>query len=302
MEEWLGKQEIFSSLQEALEGCLGEGTQVIGWDGVPGGDAGASCALTLQDGRRVFCKLGGEEIYCEALGLSALQESGCLSTPKILALGKEKGRAFLLQPFLKGTPRADMEEEMGRQLALHHRYVYPKDSFFYPGKDYGFIEDNYIGLGRQINTPMDSWIRFFGEKRLAYQFRLAEDELGEREKRQRDYLLGHLDQYLTEPEHPSLLHGDLWAGNVMAGPDGHPLFIDPAVSFGHREADLAMSELFGGFGPRFYAAYEEVYPLEPGYEDRRDLYNLYHLLNHLNLFGDSYLYPVRRILRRYGAG
>ena len=114
-------------------------------------------------------------------------------------------------------------------------------------------------------------------------------------------LLDHLDQYLTEPAFPSLLHGDLWGGNFVTGPDGHAWLIDPAVYVGHFEADLAMTELFGGFKRAFYDAYREANEIPPGYYDRRDLYNLYHLLNHLNLFGGSYLAPVRDTLRRYAS-
>ena len=108
-----------------------------------------------------------------------------------------------------------------------------------------------------------------------------------------------LEDYLTEPEAPSLLHGDLWGGNFVTGPDGYAWLIDPAVYVGHAEADLAMTELFGGFAPNFYASYREANPVAPGYADRRELYNLYHLLNHLNLFGGGYYGSVMRIIKRY---
>ena len=111
--------------------------------------------------------------------------------------------------------------------------------------------------------------------------------------------MSHLDLYLPEPGRPSLIHGDLWAGNQITGNDGKVWLIDPAVYYGHPEADLAMTELFGGFSERFYRAYREITGLDPGYPDRRDLYNLYHLLNHLNLFGSGYLGSVQRILDRY---
>ena len=112
-------------------------------------------------------------------------------------------------------------------------------------------------------------------------------------------LLDRLEDFLVEPAHPFLLHGDLWSGNYITGNDGQAWLIDPAVYVGHAEADLAMTELFGGFAPAFYSAYGQVNPLQPGYEQRRDLYNLYHLLNHLNLFGGGYLSAVLRILNRY---
>ena len=112
-------------------------------------------------------------------------------------------------------------------------------------------------------------------------------------------VLDHLDEYLIEPAHPSLLHGDLWSGNFVTGPDGHAWLIDPACYVGHAEADLAMKELFGGFAPSFYDAYRELCPIAMGYSDRRELYNLYHLLNHLNLFGRGYLESVMQIVRRF---
>ena len=111
--------------------------------------------------------------------------------------------------------------------------------------------------------------------------------------------LDHIDEILVEPEYPSLLHGDLWAGNVITGNDGRAWLIDPAVYVGHAEADIAMTELFGGFPPAFYDAYQERIPLQPGYERRRDVYNLYHLVNHLNMFGRMYLSEVKRIVGRF---
>jgi fructosamine-3-kinase len=126
--------------------------------------------------------------------------------------------------------------------------------------------------------------------------------LDQNDHRNLTYLLDHLDKYLLEPAFPSLLHGDLWSGNCITGNDGEAWLIDPAVSVGNFEADLAMTELFGGFPYSFYGAYNEINPIDQGYRERRELYNLYHLLNHLNLFGGSYLGAVRRILRKYTQG
>ena len=147
---------------------------------------------------------------------------------------------------------------------------------------------------------MGSWISFFRDCRLVPQFRDAMHWFDDAARKQIAYLLDHLDVYLEEPEHPSLLHGDLWSGNFITGSDGNAWLIDPAAYVGHAEADLAMTELFGGFSQRFYDAYREVHPIHPGYGHRRELYNLYHLLNHLNLFGGSYLPSVNRVLRDFG--
>ena len=189
-------------------------------------------------------------------------------------------------------------------------------SFVFSGKDgasssdsttqleprYGFPIDNYIGSTPQINTPKDSWVDFFRECRLHPQVRWAYDAgyLERSAMRQADAIMERLETLLPEPDHPSLLHGDLWGGNFMTGPDGKAWLIDPATYVGHREADLAMTELFGGFAPAFYSAYRQIANVDPEYDDRRDLYNLYHLLNHVNLFGYSYVGSVLRTLDRFG--
>ena len=129
--------------------------------------------------------------------------------------------------------------------------------------------------------------------------KMADHYFDKEDKRRCWRILDHLEEFLIEPEFSSLLHGDLWSGNVIVDSMGEPMFIDPAVYVGHHEADLAMTALFGGFAPSFYEAYHEVIPKDPGYADRRELHDLYHLLNHLNLFGGAYLVSVRRILKRY---
>ena len=164
---------------------------------------------------------------------------------------------------------------------------------------FGWVRDNYIGSTPQVNTPHESWITFFRDCRLAPQFKQAQHWFDADMRRRVIHLLDHLDDVLVEPPRPSLLHGDLWSGNFITGSDGQAWLIDPAAYVGHAEADLAMTELFGGFHPRFYAAYQEINPLQAGYDERRDLYNLYHLLYHLNLFGSGYLPPVECIIRRY---
>lgn len=163
---------------------------------------------------------------------------------------------------------------------------------------YGFDCDNYIGRRRQVNTGYDSWIGFFRDCRLEPQFQDADRYFDREDWKRIGRFLDHIDDILVEPEYPSLLHGDLWSGNVITGNDGGAWLIDPAVYVGHAEADLAMTELFGGFPQAFYDAYKEAAPLQPGYERRRDVYNLYHLLNHLNMFGRMYLPEVKCVLER----
>ena len=161
---------------------------------------------------------------------------------------------------------------------------------------YGFVADNYIGAAIQINTPKKSWVEFFRECRLLPQLRMADRYLDAGLRRKADRLLAHLDRYLREPEFPSLVHGDLWGGNVLCGSDGRAWLIDPAAYVGDFETDLAMTELFGRFPPAFYRAYQEENPVDGEYQERKPIYQLYHLLNHLNLFGRSYLGSVEAIL------
>jgi fructosamine-3-kinase len=163
----------------------------------------------------------------------------------------------------------------------------------------GLFEDLPHSATPQQNVPADSWVSFFRQNRLAPQFKAADSCFTDSERTMISKLLDHLDKFLPEPKQPSLVHGDLWSGNVMCGKDGKALLIDPASYVGHAEVDLAMTELFGGFPQEFYEAYRSENPLEPGYEERRDLYNLYQLLNHLNLFGKTYLEPVLSIVREY---
>lgn len=170
-----------------------------------------------------------------------------------------------------------------------------------PVRQYGFVGNNYIGSTPQINTWNTSWVDFFARHRLGYQLDLARRNglTNSSMLTLADAVLQRLPELLPEPDHPSMLHGDLWSGNIMVDAHGSMVLIDPAVYLGHYEADLAMMELFGSPGPSFYEAYEHTAPLEPGYEDRRELYNLYHLLNHLNLFGGSYRGSVMRVLERF---
>ena len=155
-------------------------------------------------------------------------------------------------------------------------------------------------LAFRLNNRLEkTWYRFFRDCRLEPQFSKAQHFFDAVTRKRFIRLLDHLEDFLIEPSHPSLLHGDLWSGNFITGNDGQAWLIDPAVYAGHAEADLAMTQLFGGFHPAFYSVYEQINPLQPGYERRRDLYNLYHLLNHLNLFGSGYLSSVLRVLNAY---
>ena len=269
---------------------------------VSGGDINAAYLVLLSDGRRLFVKqnLRRNLLFFEAeqKGLAAIKKTETIRTPEVLKAGTTAECSFLMMEYLEGAPKKpDYWEHFGRQLAAMHQ---ADTSSWTPGGKFGFSEDNYIGAGKQVNSVRDTWISFFRECRLEIQFKKAQSYFDPAGRRMMQHLLDHLDDYLTEPEHPSLLHGDLWGGNFVTGPDGYAWLIDPAVYVGHAEADLAMTELFGGFAPSFYDAYTEAASILPEYADRREIYNLYHLLNHLNLFGGSYYGAALRTIRRYG--
>ena len=278
----------------AVLGKLGRGDP-INLQPVGGGCIAQAQIATFSDGYRVFIKsaegLPGM-FACEAQGLSELSAAGAIRIPEVLAVSDNE---LVLEAIVSAPKRPDFFEVFGRQFARLHRHH---------GTIFGFENDNFIGSTVQQNSPIgagDDWPGFFFEKRLRFQAELA-DRNGHGSEMLRLLERGELhilELLAAAPEPPSLLHGDLWGGNYMVDDHGLPCLIDPAVYFGHREADLAMTRLFGGFTPEFYAAYDEAWPLEPGHADRLPLYQLYHLLNHLNLFGSAYYPQCRQILSSY---
>ena len=273
---------------------LGRG-EPINLQPVGGGCIAQARIATFADGYRVFIKTaeGFPGMFArEAEGLSALAASGAIRIPEVLLVSE---RELVLEAIVAGPRRPHFFEVFGRQFAQLHTHQ---------GSRFGFASDNFIGSTEQRNTPVgrgDDWAEFFLERRLRFQVVLAKNNGHGNE------LLSLLDSgdhriadlLAAAPEPPSLLHGDLWGGNYMVDNHGMPCLIDPAVYHGHREADLAMTRLFGGFTPAFYSAYEEAWPLQPGHADRLPLYQLYHLLNHLNLFGSAYYSQCRQILVRF---
>jgi fructosamine-3-kinase len=238
----------------------------------------------IANGSRYFVKTaeaGRRSMFdAEAAGLRALATTGAVRVPAVTAVGGEEDTVFLVLEWLDIGP-GGRDAALGRALAALHRST--SDRF-------GFHRDNTIGATPQVNAWIADWPAFFRDQRIAPQLALAAQRganhrllaIGERLLSQVEPLLmGHVPR-------PSLLHGDLWAGNAGQLATGEPVLFDPAVYFGDREADLAMSELFGGFTPDFYAAYRDAWPVDAGYGMRRELYNLYHVLNHFNLFGGGY--------------
>ena len=294
------------SLDEAVTEIFGSHVHIAGRHSVYGGDINQSFRLQLSDGSSLFLKCSRPEnlsfFEAEAKGLEALRLADAVGVPKVLAAGTDpaQNHAFLLMEFLDAAPRIrGYWEIFGKELAALHLAGTKGLSGSHDGLPFGFESDNYIGASPQKNTPKESWISFFRDCRLSPQIHMAGHYLDSRKRRQCTRLLDHLESWLEEPRRPSLIHGDLWSGNAGCGPDGKAWIFDPAAYVGHFEAELAMTELFGCNPPAFYEAYKEVNSFDSGYRDRRDLYNLYHLFNHLNLFGSAYLGAVAGSLDRY---
>ena len=259
-----------------------------------GGDINRAWRLEGQDGSRYFVKANEAARHAmfaaEAAGLQALAETRSVRVPRPVAQGVAGALSFLVLEYLDLGARGDARQ-LGAQLAALHRATAPQ---------FGFPVDNTIGSTPQPNAWTQEWIAFWRERRLGYQLKLAAgnghggrlQDLGAR-------LLEVLPHFYSGyVPRPSLLHGDLWGGNHAYLVDGTPVIYDPAPYYGDREADLAMTELFGGFAADFYRAYNDAWPLDAGYATRSVLYNLYHVLNHANLFGGGYARHAEGMMQR----
>lgn len=282
------------ALEGALEAALG--SRVTSATRLHGGDINDAFALALADGRRAFVKTNADApaglFEAEARGLGWLGEARAVRVPKVLAVGRGRP-AFLALELVEAAPRRrDFDEMLGRSLASLHRAS--------PAA-FGLDHDNFIGSLPQSNRSHPTWAAFFRAERLEPQLRLAHDagRLTASLSQGFERLWRRLDELVGPEEAPARLHGDLWGGNLHAGEDGAPCLIDPAAYGGHREVDLAMMQLFGGFSARVFAAYAEAFPLAPGHSERVPLYQLYPLLVHVNLFGGSYAASVASALGRY---
>jgi fructosamine-3-kinase len=255
--------------------------------GLGGGSINDAAQVTLADGRELFVKTNRDAppamFATEARGLRWLAEARALRLPEVIAVaGPDDPVPFLvLELVRRGRPARDFDETLGRGLAALHRFGAP---------GFGADHDNFIGRLPQANGPVSdpgSWAGFYRERRLEPQLRLATDHGLATGRMKRDFarLFAQLPHLVGPPEPPARLHGDLWGGNLMCDAAGAPCLIDPAVYGGHREIDLAMMRLFGGFGARVFAAYDEAFPFADGHETRIDLYQLCPLMVHVNLFG-----------------
>jgi len=289
---------IPAALCDALSDRLGG--PVEGGQPVYGGDINHAARFAVN-GTRYFVKWSREApasmFPAEADGLRRLSEAGEIRIPAVIALGEAEGAcpAYLALEWIEtdGSATDATMEDFGARLAALHRHT---------TSQHGLERDNFIGLLPQRNTPDPAWSAFYRDQRIRPQMEMARQR-GLLPKRREDLLtrlIERLPDLLDDTAiQPALLHGDLWGGNYLVDDQGEAVLIDPAVYYGHREMDLAMTALFGGFSRRFYEAYAATYPLDPGYEDRQPLYQLYYILAHLNLFGESYGGRVDSLAARY---
>jgi fructosamine-3-kinase len=282
-----------SDLQARLEKEIGAPITHI--QTVRGGDINEAARLETS-GETFFLKWNlrapAGMFHAEARGLELLASADAIRVPGVIAYGDVPD--FLLLEWIqpeRPQNKDRMAERLGEGLAAVHQLM--DDS-------HGLDHENFIGPLPQANPREDHWPTFYAEHRIGQQQRLAAQNgiLPPGRERRLNEIRARIDEWLPDAP-PSLLHGDLWGGNFMSSADDTPVIYDPAVYFGHREVDLAFTELFGGFPARFYEAYQSVFPVDPGYEDRKQLYQLYPLMVHMNLFGGGYIAQVDQITEHY---
>ena len=284
--------KIKSQIEEHLA------SDIIEVKSLSGGCISNAYKIKTKEGKAFFLKyhptLNNDMFIKEAHGLLELKKAGAIKIPEVLDYNKD---FILLEHIESGSRVKNFSEDFGRKFALMHKFI---------GDEYGFYEDNFIGSNPQKNIPDEderkNWTKFYFNKRILYQLHLAEDSGNSTsELRKAIALLENKVENIVSDngEYPSLLHGDLWGGNYMIDKEGYACLIDPAVYYGNREADLAMTKLFGGFDSKFYHSYNETFPLPDGYEYRENIYKLYHVLNHLNLFGGGYYSQAMSLINYY---
>jgi protein-ribulosamine 3-kinase len=273
-----------ASLAASLEGVLGQKLQSQATRRVHGGSINECYEWQAADGS-IFVKVSAVDdqamFAAEAEGLEELRQANAVRVPAVRGSGATATQAWLALEWLElDRGGAGAGAALGEKLAIQHRHT---------AAAFGWRRDNTIGSTPQLNGWLDDWVTFWRERRLRYQLDLAADHGRRLQVLGNDLLERMAGLFADYHPAPSLLHGDLWGGNWATAVGGEPVIFDPAVYYGDREADLAMTHLFGGFGADFYAGYAATWPLDAGARVRQDLYNFYHVLNHLNLFGAGYL-------------
>ena len=275
--------DIWTIIEEQISQTTQRSFQIANKDAMGGGCINAACRISDAD-RHYFVKVNharfANMFEAEAKGLEEMASSNTITVPVPLCYGKTENQCYVVMEYLDLAGRPD-SIALARDVAAMHQVT---------AEQFGWSMNNTIGSTLQVNTYADNWINFWREHRLGFQLQLAADN-GHGGKLQAlgDLLLNDFpvlfDSYSPKA---SMLHGDLWGGNYGGLSDGTPVIFDPAFYYGDREAELAMTTLFGGFSADFYSAYEEAYPLDEGYTVRKQFYNIYHVINHLNLFGGGY--------------
>jgi len=252
-------------------------------------------ALRLSDGTRSwFIKTNNADrldmFEAEAAGLNVMADTQTIRIPHVLCTGTHGRNAYIVMDYIEpGSSNRNGQNLAGERLAAMHRHTAPR---------FGWDRDNTIGATHQPNDWRDDWITFWRKQRLGFQLELVGRNGYASLQRSGERLLDRFHVLIDHDPLPSLLHGDLWGGNISFDNSGQPVIYDPAVYYGDREADIAMTELFGGFGTGFYAAYNAAWPMDSGYRTRKTLYNLYHILNHTNLFGGGYAGQAQDMIDR----
>ena len=294
---------MWTQIAARITELTGEEFQINNRRSVSGGCINQGYAISGDTGT-YFVKLNQasqvQMFEAEALGLKQMLETKTIRVPKPIGFGTAADFAYIVLEWLElgGGSNTQSWEEMGRQLAAMHQATPSQSSLGTEGieRRFGWNQNNTIGSTPQINTWTSDWAEFFAEHRLGYQFKLARRRGGHFPQQER--LLAIIPKLLDHQPQPSLVHGDLWGGNAAVTTSGEPVILDPATYVGDREVDIAMTELFGGFPAAFYRGYNEVWPLDDGYKQRKTLYNLYHILNHFNLFGGGYASQANRMIEQ----
>ncbi len=283
----------WQAIVENIENATGAAFKLINAKSLAGGDINSAYCLQGVD-KSYFVKLNRAEsvemFASEAAGLTELAATSTVRTPSPVVHGISAANAFLVLEYIEfGSSSKTSDRLFGQQLALLHQQQQPY---------FGWHRDNTIGSTPQPNSSNGDWIEFWCTHRLQHQLQLAAAKgYGGRLQASGEQLCEKLTQFFDNYQpHPSLLHGDLWGGNAAIDKQGNPVIFDPACYYGDKQADLAMTELFGGFSQDFYATYRDTCPIDTGYTTRKKLYNLYHILNHLNLFGSGYLSQAENII------
>lgn len=313
----------FTSLEEMVKHIFGTTAVILNEQVLSHNSLGHLLVLDISGKKKAVIKYppttdfytGLKIVVSERIGLTTLRQLSNFRVPEVYGIiaDEMKKETALVMEYIETKPAPKNKKYWiltGQKLAQMH--ISAHDGNFdshlnflndiiqmHQSKIFGFIEDNFIGLSPQANAQEESWIRFFGTHRLRAQAMLARklNHFDDKDLYYMNLLIQRLPLLLIEPKRPSLVHGDLWKENCITSIKEAPVLIDPSCHFAHFEVDLAMTELFGGFPKPFYDAYNEINPITQDYKERKKIYNLYHLINHLNIFGKSYLPQVSRIIR-----